>query len=209
MRPSASSILLISLRWRSRARSSMARSVSDDARSARSGWFWFSSCRCCRVSLASFRMSSRQDMSFWRKYSFWRSFMNGSLSVGRYPLPLSALPFPFLACPFRPLWPLWPLWPFAATVVVPLVAFLVGMYPTLLVEPPLLAGELIVVRRCADKHGMKATRPPHRRPAFSGKTLSSYVFFYVVLALHNSAGGWNATRLKSRNLQGEAVSGAG
>ena len=57
---SAASILAISLRWRSRARSSMARSVSEEARSARSGWFWFSSCRCCRVSLASLRMSSRQ-----------------------------------------------------------------------------------------------------------------------------------------------------
>ena len=38
-RAKASSILEISLRWRSRARSSMARSLSDEARSARSGWF--------------------------------------------------------------------------------------------------------------------------------------------------------------------------
>ena len=28
-------------------------------------------------------MSSRQSINFWRKYSRWRSFMNGSLSVGR------------------------------------------------------------------------------------------------------------------------------
>ena len=42
---SAASILAISLRWRSRARSSIARSVSEEARSARSGWFSFSACR--------------------------------------------------------------------------------------------------------------------------------------------------------------------
>src|SRR5262245_17763330 len=121
-------------------------------------------------------MSSRQDSNFWRKYSLWRSFMNGSLSVGRYVLPLSALPFPFLACPFKPLWPLWPLWPFAA-MVVPLVLFLVGIYPTLLGRASLARGELIVIRRCRDKHGMKARRSPRRSPAFSAKTLSSYVFF--------------------------------
>ena len=57
MRCSAASILAISLRWRSRARSSMARSVSDEARSARSGWLAFSCCRISRVSRASRRMS--------------------------------------------------------------------------------------------------------------------------------------------------------
>jgi hypothetical protein len=45
---------------RSRARSSIARSVSAEARSANSGWFWFSSCKCCSVSCASFRISSFQ-----------------------------------------------------------------------------------------------------------------------------------------------------
>src|SRR5580693_2288665 len=96
MRRSAASILAISLRWRSRARNSIARSVSDDARSARSGWFWLSSWRCCSVSLASLRMSSRQSSSFRRKYSRWRSFMKGSLSEGRYSRSIGSrlLPFP-------------------------------------------------------------------------------------------------------------------
>ena len=50
IRFSASSILEISLRSRSRVRSSSARSVSSEARSAISGSDRLSSCRCCRVS---------------------------------------------------------------------------------------------------------------------------------------------------------------
>jgi hypothetical protein len=42
MRVSAGWILAISFRRRSRARNSMARSVSEEARPARSGRFWFS-----------------------------------------------------------------------------------------------------------------------------------------------------------------------
>src|SRR5438067_171365 len=96
MRCSAESILAISLRWRSRARSSIARSVSEEARSARSKWFSFSACRWASVSLASLRISSRQASSFRLKYSRWRSFINGSLSVGLYGLFLSRMLAPLL-----------------------------------------------------------------------------------------------------------------
>jgi hypothetical protein len=53
------------------------------------------------------------------------------------------------------------------------------MYPTLLGEPPLLAGELIVLRRCADKYGMKAKPDSRRKASFQAKTLSSCVFFGI------------------------------
>src|SRR5579872_1008912 len=38
-------------------------------------------------------MSSRHSISLMRKYSRWRSFMNGSFSVGRYVI---GVPLPFL-----------------------------------------------------------------------------------------------------------------
>ena len=44
-----------------------ARSVSEDARSAKSAWFWFSSWRCCSVSLATLRISPLQASSLSRK----------------------------------------------------------------------------------------------------------------------------------------------
>src|SRR3990167_859035 len=84
MRRRASSIFEMSFRCRSRVRSSRARSVSDVARSARSGWFSVSFWRCVTVSRDSRRISSFQFISFCLKYSSCRSFMNGSSSVGRY-----------------------------------------------------------------------------------------------------------------------------
>jgi hypothetical protein len=81
---SAASILAISLRWRSRVRSSSDRSVSFEARSATSASAWFSSCRFCSVSRLSLRISSFQSRSLRRKYSFCLSFMNGSSSDGWY-----------------------------------------------------------------------------------------------------------------------------
>src|SRR5580698_3779731 len=41
-------------------------------------------------------MSSRQSSSFRRKYSRWRSFMKGSLSVGRYSRSIGSTLLPFL-----------------------------------------------------------------------------------------------------------------
>src|SRR5580698_831915 len=41
-------------------------------------------------------MSSRQSSSFKRRYSRWRSFMNGSLSVGRYSRSIGSTLLPFL-----------------------------------------------------------------------------------------------------------------
>jgi hypothetical protein len=59
-----------------------------------------------------------------------------------------------------------------------LVAFLVGMYPTLLGEPPLLAGELIVLRRCADKYGMKAKPDSRPQSQFSGQDAEFLCLFW-------------------------------
>ena len=60
MRASAASILATSLRWRSRARSSSARSVSDVARSARSACWVDSSCSPTSVSRVWRMISSFQ-----------------------------------------------------------------------------------------------------------------------------------------------------
>jgi hypothetical protein len=79
------------------------------------------------------------------------------------------------------------------------------MYPTLLGEPPLLAGELIVLRRCADKYGMKAKPDSRRYAIFQAKTLSSYVF----LASHKSRRRPENGRSRPDNGPGRWLSGAG
>ena len=76
---------MASLRVRSRVRSSRPRPVSSDARSAVSADFAVSSCKCCKVRLASRSNSSFHAASFCRKCSSIASLINGSSSDGRYP----------------------------------------------------------------------------------------------------------------------------
>ena len=64
-------------------RNSIARSVSNDARSVKSGFNRLSSLRCRKVPDESARSSARQRNSLCLKYSTCRGFMNASSSEGR------------------------------------------------------------------------------------------------------------------------------
>ena len=184
MRCKAASILAISLRWRSRARSSMARSVSDEARSARSGWF------CVLVlQMLEGLLGFLQDF-FLPGVQLCAEIVplplvHERLFVGR-PVGLGLVLGPRFRSPCRHGWPLsmaidlWPFRPFLAVVTRCWHLTIHGFYavdpllvlhfdPTLLERASLLAGRAYRASRVPDKHGIMAANMREHRGLESGR----------------------------------------